>query len=230
MSTTLTPPALIVLLGPPGSGKGTQAELMASAYNLYHIDTGQALRQEITLNSDVGQLAQGYMDKGQLVPLQVVMAVIEAAMKRIAPEQQGYLMDGFPRNLDQAKELETIMSHLNLTLTQSFYTDIPHELLVDRLAYRQSCSSCGAKYNSKLQPTQVADVCDRCGHTPLTVRKDDAPEVIGARLEAYNAETAPLVAYYQSLGKCTTIDANRSIEAVFADIQSKINLNVVQAV
>lgn len=214
---------VIILLGPPGSGKGTQAAQLAKHYQLFHIDTGAALRTEIKLNSDVGQLAKGYMDKGQLVPSDVVISVIEAAMTRIEPNQSGYLLDGFPRNLTQAEGLDKVLAHLHLNITRVFYLEMDHQLLVDRLAYRQSCPQCGEKYNSKLNPTQVADTCDACGHVGLEVRKDDAPEVIGERLIAYNNETAPLVNYYQERNLCDTVNGQQAIDTIFKQLTTAID-------
>lgn len=220
---------VFVLLGPPGSGKGTQAEKMALEYQLLHIDTGQALRTEIGLNSPVGQLAKSYVDKGQLVPSDVVMQVIMAAMKRIQPEQNGYLLDGFPRNKTQADGLENILKQLSLELTQVFYLSMPLEELVDRLAFRVSCGNCGAKYNTKLNPTQVKNTCDKCGHVGLVTRKDDQVEVIQPRLKAYQEETEPLVAHYNQLHKSVTIDARNTIDGVFEILSEKLNQFIASA-
>ena len=214
---------VIILLGPPGSGKGTQAAQLAKHYNLFHIDTGAALRTEIKLNSDVGQLAKDYMDKGQLVPSAVVISVIEAAMSRIEAHQSGYLLDGFPRNLTQAEGLDGVLNKLQLTITRVFYLEMPHELLIDRLAYRQSCTQCGEKYNSKLNPTKAPDTCDICGTVGLEVRKDDAPEVIKERLVAYNTETAPLVQYYQERHLCDTVNGQQAIPHIFKQLTIAID-------
>jgi adenylate kinase len=217
---------VFVMLGPPGSGKGTQAEQISKSFNLYHIDTGAALRREIQEKSDVGQLAQSFMDKGQLVPSDVVQGVIEAAMKRIKPEQTGYLMDGFPRNLEQAQGLEGILKKLGQQLTSVFYLDMPMADLFDRLAFRLSCPNCGAKYNSKLNAPKIENTCDVCQTTPLTSRKDDAPEVIQPRLAAYQAETEPLVAYYNERNLTERIEALQPIDDIFKDLSARIQTHI----
>ena len=214
---------VFVLLGPPGSGKGTQAERISQAFKLEHIDTGQALREEIRLQSEIGQIAKSYVDKGQLVPSDVVQGVIESAMLRIKPEQQGYLLDGFPRNYEQAKGLDLILAHLGQSLNSVFYMDIPMPLLFDRLAYRQSCSQCSTKYNTKLNPPIKPDTCDRCGTSSLVSRKDDAPEVIQSRLDSYQAETSPLVQLYTERGLLERIDASQSIDLVVKTLSDSIH-------
>lgn len=212
---------VFILLGAPGVGKGTQAQTLAKAYNLYHIDTGQSLRSEIGSGSELGLLAKSYVDKGQLVPFDLVMDVIKSAMLRISPEQKGYLFDGFPRNIEQAEGLYRILEELHLPINAVLYLDTPFEILMDRLAFRVTCSQCDTKYNLKLNPPKQPDKCDVCGG-PLVTRKDDRPEVIETRLKAYESETAPLIQYYQERGVLKRIDANRSIDTVFAELGQQV--------
>ena len=212
---------VFVMVGPPGTGKGTQADLLREKYGLYHIDTGRALRQEITDGSAIGQEAKSYMDQGLLVPIDVVLQVIKAAMEKIPPDKQGYLFDGFPRNLEQAKGFIEILNTLNLCVDRVFYLDMPHADLMDRLAYRVSCTDCKATFNTKLNPPKP--VPGGCQHTNLTQRDDDKPEVIGKRLEQYNQETAPLIDYFDEAGYLTRVDARQSIDAVKAELNGIVD-------
>lgn len=212
---------VFVLLGMPGVGKGTQAQQLADTYKLLHIDTGECLRSEIASNSDLGNEAKSYMEKGELVPFELVMQVIKASMLRISDDRPGYLFDGFPRNLKQAEGLNELLSGLNLAIDAVLYMETPEEILMDRLAYRVSCGKCGAKYNLKLNPPKQADACDVCG-SELVTRKDDRPEVIGNRLKAYADETSPLIEYYSQKGLLHRINADQPIDTVFSDIQAQV--------
>lgn len=214
---------VFILLGPPGVGKGTQAQQIAKAYQLLHIDTGHSLRTEIAMATELGLTAKAYVDKGELVPFELVIQVIKASMLRIEPSQQGYLFDGFPRNLDQAGGMDQILGDLSLELNRVVYLETPHDILMDRLAYRITCGDCDAKFNLKLNPPKVEGTCDRCGSTNLVTRKDDQPDVIENRLIAYQNETAPLVAHYEGLSKLTRVDANQSIDVVFNAIGGVLN-------
>lgn len=212
---------VFILLGMPGVGKGTQANFIKEAYNLLHIDTGACLRTEIAMGSDLGNTAKSFMDKGELVPFELVMEVIKASMLRIQPVMNGYLFDGFPRNLTQAEGLNKILADLELDLNAVIFLDTPHDILMDRLAYRVTCSQCDAKYNLKLHPPKQENTCDRCNGT-LVTRKDDQPEVIENRLKAYAQETMPLVDYYEQQDKLRRIDANQAIERVTEEIRQQV--------
>lgn len=213
---------VFILLGMPGVGKGTQAEHLAKACNLFHIDTGHALRSEIALGTELGQTAQNYMSQGQLVPFDLVMQVIKATIERIPSEQAGFLFDGFPRNLQQAEGLNTLLAELNLPITAVLYLETAHDILMDRLAYRVSCGSCGAKYNTRLNPPKTEGVCDACGHTEFVQRADDKPDVIENRLKAYETETSPLIAYYEAKGLMHRVNANQAIDTVFGEIMTEV--------
>jgi len=213
---------VLILLGMPGVGKGTQAEHLAKACDLFHIDTGHALRSEIALGTELGQTAQGYMSQGQLVPFDLVMQVIKATIQRIPSEKAGFLFDGFPRNLEQAEGLNTLLAELQLPITGVLYLETAHDILMDRLAYRVSCGQCGAKYNTRLNPTKAQGVCDACGHTEFVQRPDDKPEVIENRLKAYETETSPLIAYYENKGLMHRVNANQAINVVFGEIMSAV--------
>jgi adenylate kinase len=213
---------VFVLLGMPGVGKGTQAQFIAQYYKLLHIDTGHCLRSEIASGSELGLLAKSYVDKGELVPFDLVLQVIKASMGRIDSEKAGYLFDGFPRNLDQAHGLNSILDELGLKINAVLYLETPTEILMDRLAYRVTCAKCDTKYNLKLNPPKTPGVCDKCGGELIT-RKDDHPDVIGNRLKAYETETSPLIAFYENQGLLRRIDADQPIEAVSAAIHSQMD-------
>ncbi len=213
---------VLILLGMPGVGKGTQAQRMAEHYKLFHIDTGQSLRQEIASESDLGKEAKAYVDKGELVPFELVMKVIKAAMVRIPENKAGYLFDGFPRNLSQVDGLDAVLMELRLTLDSVLYLETPYEILMDRLAYRVTCPKCDAKYNLKLKPPKQENTCDAC-QSELVTRKDDRPEVIENRLKAYQEETSPLVDYYDKKSLLQRINADQAIDVVFEDIRQHVD-------
>ncbi len=214
---------VFILLGAPGVGKGTQAQRIASLYHLYHIDTGQALRNEIASGSELGQTAKSYVDKGELVPFDLVMQVIKAAMLRVSDEKRGFLFDGFPRNEAQAEGLTEILNEIHLHIDAVLYLETPFSVLMDRLAYRVTCSKCDIKFNLKLNPPKNEHVCDACGGE-LVTRKDDRPEVIENRLKAYETETSPLIEYYSHKGLLKSIDANQPIDTVTQKIQQELDL------
>ncbi len=218
---TVSRKRVFILLGMPGVGKGTQAEFMKDHYNLFHIDTGQTLRNEIASGSDLGKTAQAYVEKGELVPFDLVLEVIKTAMLGVSEEKRGYLFDGFPRNLQQAEGLNTILAELKLPIDAVLYLETPYEILFDRLAYRVSCPKCGTKYNLKLNPPPKENACE-CGGE-LVTRKDDQPEVIETRLKAYETETAPLISYYSERHLLHRVNADQSIEAVTRDIQNQVD-------
>jgi adenylate kinase len=219
---TVVPKRVFILLGPPGVGKGTQAQHLAKNYQLLHIDTGKALRAEIQSSSPVGITAKSYVDSGQLVPSDVVVDVIEAAMQKIPADKKGYLLDGFPRNIQQAEGLKKILQSLQVQLNAVISLVIPREALMDRLAFRVTCEKCDTKYNTKLNPPKTPGLCDTCGGA-LVTRPDDRPEVIQNRLDTYDNETDPLIAYYQQENVLKSIDAGQSISKVSSDIKQQLD-------
>lgn len=213
---------VVVFLGPPGCGKGTQAERMRDEFNLYHIDTGNCIRHEIKSNSPLGQEATQYTSQGKLVPIELVLKVMASAMSKITAEQAGFLFDGFPRNVEQAQGFDAMLSGLDYSLDKVLYLSMDRQALRDRLVYRVSCDGCGAKYNLKLNPPQHEGVCDRCSGTAFTQRDDDKAETVDVRLQEYDKETAPLVALFESRGVLVHIEADRPIEVVEADVRAEI--------
>ena len=198
----------LVFLGPPGAGKGTQADKVCAEVNIPHISTGDLLRQAIKFETPIGLSARSYIDKGQLVPDSVVIAMVQ---ERLAQKdcQGGVLLDGFPRNLYQAESLESLSP-----TDKAVNVDIDQEILVGRLAGRRACPNCGGTFHVS---SLSSEVCPVCGEQ-LQVRPDDVPETIRKRLEVYNSQTAPLIEFYSKLGKLLTVDGNQPIEKVSSDI------------
>ncbi|MCA9800279.1 MAG: nucleoside monophosphate kinase [Cyanobacteria bacterium HKST-UBA04] len=213
---------VLVFLGPPGSGKGTQAERLSKQYNLYHIDTGSCIRAEIAANSELGQEATHYTSQGKLVPIDVVLNIIKSAMEKIDPDKTGFLFDGFPRNLEQAEGFDRILGQLPFALNKVLYLSMDRRALTDRLVYRVTCADCGTKYNLRLNPPKTEGVCDVCGHSTFNRRDDDRPETVNTRLDEYEKETAPLVGLFKTRGLLVEVEANRPITDIERELQEII--------
>ena len=214
----------MIFLGPPACGKGTQTNRLAEYFNLPHVDTGSLLRAEIKSESENGKIAKQYIDKGQLVPVELVAKIIK---DRLAQKdcEKGYILDGFPRSAEQADMLTKINEELDGDKEVSFkavYFDLDQEILISRIVNRRSCPKCGEIYNIKFHPPKTEGVCDKCG-TELTQRKDDNEETAKARFETYFRETAPLVDYYKNKEVLRTIDANGSIDEVWERLLKVVN-------
>lgn len=206
----------LIFLGPPACGKGTQTNKLADYLNLPHVDTGSLLRAEIKGQTPNGIVAKSFIDKGQLVPVELVASIIK---DRLSQEdcQHGYILDGFPRSLEQAEALEKMNSEINGADGSDFraiYFDLDQDVLISRIVNRRSCAACGEIYNIKFHPTKVEGICDKCGGE-LTQRKDDNEETAKARFETYFRETAPLIDFYKNKGVLRTINANGSIDEVW---------------
>lgn len=204
-----------IFLGPPACGKGTQTEKLAKYLNLPHVDTGSLLRHEISQGTPDGIIAKSFIDKGNLVPVELVANIIK---NRLAKEdcEHGYILDGFPRSVEQAEQLALIQNELDKEERdfRAIYFDIDTNILVERIVNRRSCPVCGEIYNLEFKPPKVANRCDNDG-SELTQRKDDTREVAQSRFDTYNRETAPLVEYYTKKGNLKSIDANGPIEEVW---------------
>ncbi len=214
----------MIFLGPPACGKGTQTNRLAEYFNLPHVDTGSLLRAEIKSESENGKIAKQYIDKGQLVPVELVAKIIK---DRLAQKdcEEGYILDGFPRSAEQADMLTKINEELDGDKEVSFkavYFDLDQEILISRIVNRRSCPKCGEIYNIKFHPPKTEGVCDKCG-TELTQRKDDNEETAKARFETYFRETAPLVDYYKNKDVLRTIDANGTIDEVWERLLKVVN-------
>ena len=214
----------MIFLGPPACGKGTQTNRLAEYFNLPHVDTGSLLRAEIKSESENGKIAKQYIDKGQLVPVELVAKIIK---DRLAQKdcEEGYILDGFPKSAEQADMLTKINEELDGDKEVSFkavYFDLDQEILISRIVNRRSCPKCGEIYNIKFHPPKTEGVCDKCG-TELTQRKDDNEETAKARFETYFRETAPLVDYYKNKEVLRTIDANGTIDEVWERLLKVVN-------
>jgi adenylate kinase len=188
----------VILLGGPGAGKGTQATRIVADYQLPHISTGEMLREAVAKGTEMGREAQKYMESGQLVPDEVVIGVVRDRLAE-PDAAEGFLLDGFPRTLTQAEELDAMLAEAGREITHVVLIDVPAEELVQRIAGRRSCSACGRIYNVTFDPPQVDEVCDRDGGK-LTQRADDNEETVRNRIAVYEEQTAPLVDYYKDKG------------------------------
>ncbi len=207
---------VVVLLGPPGAGKGTQAARLAAAMALPHVSTGDLFRANLSQGTELGKAAQRYMEAGELVPDELVLDML---FDRVAQEdcREGYLLDGFPRTLPQAEALEARLGE-DASLC-AVLIDVPDSEIIERMAGRLTCSECGAVYHRRNDPPKVEGVCDRCG-AALVQRPDDREEVVRERLEVYRRQTAPVVEFYRARGVLREVDGSRDPDAVFADLQS----------
>ena len=215
---------VFIFLGPPGSGKGTQTSRLADKLSIPHVDTGSLLRKNIQDGTELGLIAKGYIDKGQLVPLKVVSDVIKDRLQK-DDCLNGYILDGFPRSVEQAEALKGIMDELNTFSlkddTLAIYFDIPTEVLVQRLINRRSCPKCGTIYNLISNPPKIMDYCDICD-TKLTQRKDDNEETARLRFETYEKETAPLYDYFKQMGILKELDADKPISEIWENLKNII--------
>ncbi|MBS6603870.1 MAG: adenylate kinase [Brachyspira sp.] len=206
----------LIFLGPPACGKGTQTEKLAKHLNFPHIDTGSLLRAEIKNETPDGKIAKTFIDKGNLVPADLVAKIIK---NRLSQDdcKQGFILDGYPRSVEQADLLDIIHKEINNGEKVDFraiYFDIDTDILVERIINRRSCPVCGEIYNLEFKPPKVAGHCDNDG-AELTQRKDDTKEVAQARFDTYFHETAPLIDYYKNKGVLKSIDANGTIDEVW---------------
>lgn len=202
----------IVLLGPPGAGKGTQGELLAERCEIPRYSTGDMFRAAVEQGSELGRRVESYLDAGDLVPDEIALRVAD---KAIGSAESGFILDGFPRTLEQARGLEELLEKRDRRLNLVVYFDIAEEELVRRLAGRRICGSCGAVFNVHSDPPETEGVCDRCGGG-LEIREDDREETVRRRLRVYRENTAPLLDWYRARPiPLKEIDAGRSVEEVF---------------
>ena len=213
----------IVLLGAPGAGKGTQANKLIDKYGLPQISTGDLLRAAVSAGSPLGKEAKSYMDKGELVPDSVVLGMVEERLNQ-DDCKKGYILDGFPRNTAQAEALDKMLASLDMSLDAALSVDVPFEDLMKRLTGRRTCKSCGQMYNIHFKPPQKEGACDKCSGE-LFERDDDKEETIKKRLDVYNAQTAPLIDYYQGKGILKSVSGTGSIDDIFAKVCETLGLS-----
>ncbi len=208
----------IILLGPPGAGKGTQAEFIKVNYPILHISTGDMFREAVGNQTTMGMEAKKYMDAGQLVPDEVTIGVVEERLSQ--PDcSGGFLLDGFPRTIPQAEALDQVLAKMKKKVDLALEITVPDAILIERMTGRVSCNQCKAVYNTKFSPPAQAGICDKCGGE-LVQRSDDKEETVKNRLKVYAEKTQPLLDYYKKAGKLESLDGNRDPQAVFKDVQS----------
>jgi len=208
----------IVFLGPPGAGKGTQAKILIERYGIPQISTGDMLREHRARGTELGKKAQEYMDKGQLVPDEIILGMVKERLSQ--PDcQKGFILDGFPRTVAQAEALDKLLSEMGKKLDFALALIVPDDLLVERLTGRRTCKSCGMMYHIKYKPPKAEGKCDVCGGE-LYQRPDDNEETVRNRLKVYHEQTAPLIEYYKNKGILREIDGSKSIEEITQQIIS----------
>lgn len=208
----------LIFLGPPACGKGTQTNKLSEFLNLPHIDTGSLLRAEIAKETEEGLVAKSFIDKGQLVPIDLVATIIN---KKLSSDEckNGYVLDGYPRSLEQAEKLDEINQKIdannnNDVSFKAIYFEIETDMLIERIINRQSCPVCGEIYNKKFKPSKIENICDKC-NVALKTRDDDTAEVAAKRFETYYDQTAPLIQFYKDKGVLYRLDASGTIEEVW---------------
>ena len=206
----------LILLGPPGAGKGTQAKMLKEKFQVPQISTGDILRQAVKDNTELGARAKTVMDSGQLVPDNIVMGLIK---ERIRQEdcKSGFILDGFPRNITQAEKLSETLQNMNLAIDNVIDLEVDEGEVVGRLTGRSTCSECGAMFHQVSRPPKVNEVCDSCGGR-LEQRLDDNKETIEERLKVYSESTTPLKEFYSKQGSLKTVEAKGSIEEIFSRV------------
>jgi adenylate kinase len=213
----------VILLGPPGAGKGTQAARLADKYQWVHVSTGDLFRDHLRRRTSLGTLAQSYMDRGELVPDEVAVRMVRERLSEV-PTGTRVIFDGFPRTVPQAVSLRSLLDEKGRALDRVVLILVPLRHLLSRVAKRATCPNCQAVYNTDTNPPKKAGICDRCGSPiPAASRPDDAaPDVVRTRLAVYEAETAPLVAHYQAQGVLATVDGNGFPDEVGARIEQAL--------
>ncbi|MDC0651773.1 adenylate kinase [Alphaproteobacteria bacterium] len=213
----------IILFGPPGSGKGTQAEKLSKLLKLEHLSTGDILRSAVSAKTTIGMQAKKIMEEGKLVSDEIVLSIVNS---RILENdcKRGFILDGFPRTLVQAKALDSTLELENRKIDNVVEIQVDEETVVERIIGRFSCKNCGSNYHEKLKPTKKNGICDTCGATEFTIRKDDSKDIVENRFKSYNEDTGPLIPYYKKKNLLCEINGMNSIEKVYEDIKKELDV------
>ena len=206
----------IILLGPPGAGKGTQAKSISNKFSIPHISTGDIFRKNISEKTPLGIEAKKYMDKGQLVPDELTIDMVKDRLNN-EDCNNGFLLDGFPRTVNQAEALKTLLEEKGNNLDTALLIKVPREFILNRMTGRRVCLSCGASYHVKFNPSKVDGKCDLCG-SDVVQRADDTEETVSERLDIYEAQTQPLIEYYDDKKLISVVDGTKAINSVFESI------------
>lgn len=209
----------VILFGAPGAGKGTQSEILIDRNGMAQISTGDLFRAAIKGQTELGKKAQEFMDKGQLVPDNIVIGMVEEVLKKGV---KNFILDGFPRTVAQAQALDELLKKMNLSIGKAIFLEVPMKILMDRLTGRRVCKNCGTVYHIVSKPTKTEGKCDACGGEVIQ-RNDDKAEVIETRLKTYQEFTSPLKEFYKKEDKYIEVDGNRDAEEVYKEIEKIIN-------
>lgn len=213
----------MIFLGPPGAGKGTQAKLLEEKLGAKQISTGDILREAVKNQSSLGKKAKTHMDRGELVPDEIVIGLIQQELQRSAGDK-GYILDGFPRTLAQAEALQKILKNIGQELDAVLNLEVPEVFLLQRLGGRRTCRSCGVMYHLTFNPPQKHGVCDKCDGE-LYLRDDDREETIRNRLEVYQQQTRPLIQFFSRQGKLINISGEGDIDTIYARISRALEVS-----
>lgn len=205
----------LVLIGPPGVGKGTMSALLETRLGLKSLSSGEIFRKEIEAETDLGRLAKRYISHGELVPNGITIEMMAKRLREPEVRKRGFVLDGFPRTVRQAEALDETLFELEMGLDKVVSLEVPEEIIVHRLSGRMGCTKCGEIYHSRNKPPMRPDICDKC-NSPLFVREDDKPETIRERIRVFWENTAPVIDYYERTGTLERVDASKSPEDTYA--------------